>query len=350
MDEDESNFAIIQKEHQENIRAKLTKFTSNEISFFNAPFPKFFDFNDEMNQKRSHFLDQFNNYSPCFEPKLFSDRIRYKFSKEFSSQDKSCLINFLQTQIDHIKWRNKVIYDRISKPETYPLFSNYYPIYLDSTSKYSEECMLAIQSLQSEFPNYYCIKSIIKYDFFHHYCHFQIDNLLYTFKKFSLVRREEILSIVKESLVKDLIFDLNPASIPTIINQTDDLIDELKRLSSLLDIEFDIYAQDGQHFSYSCEKLYYKTANQTISFDYTKSVMPNIEYPSFLDRLNDDFIKNTPIDESISFSFDNLVKPSENGIDTIIKKFSNPMIKELTRDKVTSFIRLQFFERLKNVH
>ncbi|KAK8889420.1 hypothetical protein M9Y10_034166 [Tritrichomonas musculus] len=342
MDEDESNFAIIQKEHQENIRAKLTKFTSNEISFFNAPFPKFFDFNDEMNQNRSHFLDQFNNYSPCFEPKLFSDRIRYKFSKEFSSQDKSCLINFLQTQIDHIKWRNKVIYDRISKPETYPLFSNYYPIYLDSTSKYSEECMLAIQSLQSEFPNYYCIKSIIKYDFFHHYCHFQIDNLLYTFKKFSLVRREEILSIVKESLVKDLIFDLNPASIPTIINQTDDLIDELKRLSSLLDIEFDIYAQDGQHFSYSCEKLYYKTANQTISFDYTKSVMPNIEYPSFLDRLNDDFIKNTPIDESISFSFDNLVKPSENGIDTIIKKFSNPMIKELTRDKVTSFIRLQF--------
>lgn len=342
MYERERDYTKIQKQHQENIISKLIKFTSNEISFFNAPFPTFFDLEDTLNQQKSDFTRQFLEYSQCFNPKFFTDRIKQKFSKVYTTFDKSELIKFLQNQVELSKWRCNLIYNRLNKPEAYPLFSNYYPLYIESISKYQEECILAIQSLHSETIDYHFIESIIKYDYYHHFCSFQIDNLLYTFKKFPLIRRKEILSIVKETLVNDLIFDLNPSSIPTIITETDGLINELKRLSSFLEIEFDIDDQDGQHFSYSCEKLFFTILNQKISFESTDDSIPTVENPTYLDLLNANFIKKSKIDEQIEFSFDNLIKPSEDGMEQILRKFNNALIKELTKDKVTAFIKLQF--------
>lgn len=343
----DTDFKELQEEHDAKIISKISKFTSNEISLFDLRIPKFEDLPEKMKDQKDSLVNQYLQHLPYYEPHFFSDKIEQKFRKVISENSIPTLLSFFEKQFKFSKWKKSVVFNRLNKSNVYPKLSKLYPEFDRYITNLIESCNLAKESILSNYSESKYVKLALKYEFYFNFCEFQLDILLYKFKHFPLLRREEILSIAKDKIIENV---LSEPKLPLVVSQSDELLEELKRLSSILNIEFDIEAQDGQHFSYSCEKIYSEMEIQTIPFESQDNDYQIIKNPEFQDRLNYNYVKNSHIDQKVQFSFDHLVKPNPKGKEEIIKKFNNAAIKELTRDKVYAFLNLQFSRNKKLIH
>ncbi|OHT03002.1 hypothetical protein TRFO_29705 [Tritrichomonas foetus] len=347
-----NDFRTKQNSHHQNLISMLLKYSASEISAFDLELPKFENFNLLMQEELQSVIKQYKEIKPCCDPQFYTNKLENDFMKKSSVKSVPNMVKFYQQLINDAKWKSKTVFNRLNKPITLPEFSNYFPLFSKSISEHLGNCELAKQSLQSQNMTTEFVETVIKYEFYKHFCNFQIDNFFYLFKRFPLLRRKEIFKKATERLIHDLMLDFNPASVPTVIDTQDGLFNELRRLANVLNIEFDIDSHDGQHFSYSCEKNYYECLSRVIVFELfdEKNRTPMVENPDFIDRLNYIFLENIEIEKGILFSFENLIKPDDENMNTIIKKFSYGMIKELTSDKVTALLRLQFTRNKRLIH
>ena len=339
-------FLTFQNKYYKEVLEKILKFTANEISSFDFKIPNFENLDEKIKSNSRKFIEQFAQFNPLFKPVFFSDKLENSYKKTYSRNNLNNLEEFFQNQIDLNRWRINKIHDRLNDPYTFTNFSKYYATILKSISEHLQKCELGKQSVKLEFPNHEYIELALRYEFYQFLSNFQINNLFYIFKHFAILRRKEIFNIVIQRLTDDLLFEQEQSSFQTVFETPEEIINDLKRLSSTLNIKFEINSHDGQHFSYFCEKIYYENLNKKIDFDldlYSKEPIPSNKNPDFNDRINQIFLENSQVDLSVKFSFDNLIEAdNERGIEISMKKYNIELIKILQKDKIASLLRLQF--------
>ena len=342
MDEEVSNWSKTQAAYERSVEDKISQFSANECTSFDNKFPEFFDLYKRVKTDEDNFLKQFTEFVPTFDPKFHSDKILQDFNREFKANDKNDIINFLKKQIDTVKWKNQIVFDRYNSENVYPKYTDQFERYFKSASKFLEECECAIINLQTEQADPKSVELAIRYDLLEYYRNFSIKNLYYLFKQFPLLRRHEILEIAVNRYIDDTERELNNEYIPSVIEDPTIFSQNLERLAKNLHIEFDINEHDGQHFNYLCEKLYEKSLLMNLKCNNVDEELKPVDDPTMLDRLNYNFIIKAQIDAGLKLSLKTILEPDVKGNNINIQKFETHVLKKLTKDKVTSYLRLQF--------
>lgn len=342
MEDPEIDWNEIQKEYDNEIASKISKFTGNEFSSYKSDFPDHIDLKESIQKQFNSFIEQFKSFVPAFEPHFYSDKIQNDFNREVSSKLFSNIVGFYQKLIERTKWRNKKVINRLNSEYCYPKYTSEFDMYLKSSTSLLQTCNEAIFSLQTPETDARYIELALRYDLLKYNENFAINNLYQTFKHFPLIRRREILTIASNRFIEDTEYEMNGHLLPKLIKDKNSLIPELKRLSDHMKIKFDIDSHDGQLFCYLCEKLYIQCSSMPFTIENTTDDIPLVSDPILLDRLNYDFINEITVDPGIKSSFDILVSPSDKKLTKLMEKFDNKALKILSTDKVTAFLRLQF--------
>ncbi|OHS92861.1 hypothetical protein TRFO_12224 [Tritrichomonas foetus] len=332
----------IQNDFESNIISQICKFSGNEFSACNVELPNFFNLKETIEAQKNAFINQFTEYVPVYNPHFFSDKIRSDFEKTYTIDNYSNFDDFFRNLIKSVQWKNEKVFNRMNSENTYPKYTKEMERFLKSTSKFMKTCELGICNLNTPDADPKFVEIAIRYDMLNYHRNFALQNIYDLFKQFPLVRRHEILKIAANRFIEDTEAEMNAKSLPSVIKDTEVLREELKRLAGIMNIEFDLESHDGQHFSYLCEKLYGKCVTMTVDCEKIYSDIKLVEDPTLLDRLNYNFMNSIKIDVAVKICFDSLINPDPKNLNSSLAKFSNQTVKDLTSDKVTTLVRLQF--------
>lgn len=337
-----TDWDIIESNYCQEIISKICQFTGNEFSAYRSKIPLFANLKGQIENGWESFISHFSKYSPCFNPHFYSDKIKEDFNSNISADRFDNIIPFFENLIKLIRWKNATILERTKSEYIYPNHKYEFDNYIKSSTAFLEICQCAVENLQSSNPDPKYIDLAIRYELLKYKQNFALSNLFHVFQQFPLIRRREILETATNRLISDIEYENQSSSVLVLINDKNLLITELKRLSDIMNVNFDIDLHDGQHFSYSCEKLFVKCQSMEFKVDNTSETVPPINNPSILDRLNYIFLNETAIDGGLKTSFNSLIALDEKAITLSLRKFNNQKVKELSIDKLTALLRLQF--------
>jgi hypothetical protein len=353
MDDMETPFATVVDPYAARLAEHVNSFGLSEFAVCDQS-PDLGPSESELEQRRKKVLQEFSQHSPVKTPSFYSDCLARKFTKEISPEWNQIpnLINLFKSQIGKTKSLESIVYSRISKPEVFAVHSTAYRQFSHSISIFRQRCEAAVSIFESESrssnPPLDLLLIAIRRHMRGRLRVYRFQNLFRLFRLFPLVRRKEIITIAARRLVDDL-FSF-PRKLPPYIGSRDFLVSELRRLSGILQIEFDLENHDGQHFTYLCQKMYDKLLKSPpLDVRGDGSPLLNVN-PSFQDRLELGFIEVAPINSEFEDCFTNLMRPDEKYANVLLRKvkLSSSAMRELTRDRALALFQLRFIrnERL----
>ncbi|OHT16218.1 hypothetical protein TRFO_13384 [Tritrichomonas foetus] len=327
------------------------------------------EFNHQINLNGDHileqetFLSQFTEFSPgldiqkiTFLAEEYKNRLfkNYDFCSSFSS---SCSSSFLSPDIQN--WYK--IINKFYKKQTEMADQMKFQItkkqklensnlefsmnnlsslskYFESYSSFRHFCVSSQIILENgicENPPFFIFLNYILLEILKNKKEFLINHFLTIFKSFSLIRRREILSIASNKLIENI--QNLPNSIPLFDNSKEFMKKELNRISSILNIKYDLNKHDGQHFIYNCEKVYNEYQRLNFSFQKLK-----IEYneTNTIDCINRAFMMNhSIIHDFVDEAFENILSPSSKYMVDIFNSMHN---KSVPSEQIQALVNLRF--------
>jgi hypothetical protein len=237
-------------EARTEISAKLSAFGAPEYSTFTGSIHPF-KTSQEMSDSRDAFIKQFIGFNPVYRPHFYYHDIERSIQKEvdLSPNLRSDLICSLSQQIKRLKASRDIVVERLSTPVNVMEMKPELLMYFSQIAKelyFMETKVLQLNSGETANLSAEQLLPIVKAEWQSHAERFPLKAFFSLLKLFPLVRRREISKRAFDKLISDLDGSSYPR--PSIPSTEEQLVNDLSRLASLLDLEFDIDAHDGHRF------------------------------------------------------------------------------------------------------
>ncbi|EAY07694.1 hypothetical protein TVAG_273780 [Trichomonas vaginalis G3] len=239
---------------KEDLEAAFSSFGAGEIIAYNGNTVELESPEYYLNLTKQ-FIEQYKTFSLIQPIAYYSDKITRKLekSKEIFKIYVEYIQNSLKSYLDEILFQNKVILDRINNEIQYQKYKNLIPSLIEERSILCHDLENSITDISLNQPNhnYKSVLYAIKYDLIKQQRKIQTDFLKSIIHLLPVTRRNEIVTRITTLLRTDL--SVNSACIPSPIKNAKDIEPEMARLSSLMNVNFDLSEYDGQKFIYECD-------------------------------------------------------------------------------------------------
>ena len=339
------------KKTRDELEAKLSSFGPSEFSCFTGNLQNVKQLEDYL-QWRETFLKQFEDYNPVYRPHYFYNDVENSIKKDYALpvNQKGELIDFFEHHIKQIKEKREIVTKRVSSPGNMREFKDKYVNFLKHTSLLLYDCESALSSLRaSDYVDlsYDQLMVSLKSEFGTGIREFPLRCFYSTLKLFPLVRRKEIFEFALGRLVNDVKDSLK--LMPQYPTTEQELVDELQRLSKLLNIEMDLEAHDGNLFFYSCDKLFTDVFRTPLSVpEYIDVVLDddNAEMKRIVDV---SLMKQIPRERLAVSMFEQFsVLLNEEMANTLAIVLSKRLTaQKLSRDRMAALLKLEFVRNRK---
>ncbi|KAK8870307.1 hypothetical protein M9Y10_008185 [Tritrichomonas musculus] len=321
---------------------------NNNISLNTANnFPSF-QSKEEFDKNRTNVFNEFTEYNPIFMPSFIKDK---KTKTQFFKYENLSFFmqNFYKNIVEQLKEKEKIVSRRISSCSSHSMYLVSFTNFIESNMQLIQKCQnFYFQLSYSSNLSQETFLSFIKLISLKNTLQFPLNYLYKLFKYYTVTKREEILTKAIDRFRSDLLF-CSSISIP---KTNENLEKELKRISLLCGIPFDLHSNDGQKFFYHCEKAFSDSFLLNIPIDFFD--ITKVEYSKENDPvslINNSIINVTLIDKGLIKSLKSLFTGT---FDEMTKFFNDELFKfnlqkEINRDHLLSFMKIRFVKNKKTL-
>lgn len=294
----------------------------------------------------NNFIEQYKNFSILQLTAYHSAKSASKLHK--TKEQFQIKIDFaaklLKNYLDELKFQKEVVLKRINAEDQY---KKYKEIFRELVQKQTFLCLdlensYTDLSIANSMHSYKSILNAIYYDFIQTQRMFQTDIFMSCIRLFPITRRNEIITRISTLLRTDL--SINSAAIPSPIKNEKDIEPEMRRLSDIMKIKFDLSEYDGQKFIYECDKKFlecFSTPDVIITrlpSEYTK-----LEHGAMY-QLNYELIHKTKTHPHVDHYLDLLLNGKSREVTEFFSTMlsSHPLMSDYPRPHAICVLSLRF--------
>lgn len=320
---------------QQSNNRQEEKQDSEKVMNFNVT-----ELSDAQKIKQDAFFSQFVNFSPSKKPNFLSKDYEIRLNKnvQFLSSLFQSMHRFYKDQYQNAeKIKNKILL-RLEDPDYsmnhLSIISNFFQSY-SAFQNFCNSAQIILSNQNYPNPPYQIFERFILLNILNTHRNLTLKNLLVKFKRFSMIRRKEILTIA----VDRFFFGIRreDKSIPILTLSKERTFNELSRLSRHLGINYDLEAYDGQQFLYACETILSEYRRLTFSFNIVSENQPRPL--NLIDRINSSLMTTFSKDDLVVEAFNNIITPNSNYTNKLI---DNLHISRFPKELIVSWTTLRF--------
>lgn len=319
---------------------KISLNTSNNIPAIHSK--------EEFGNNRNKILNDFIQYNPVFSPNFIkSKKIKSKLPK--LKVLSPFLSNLCKKEVEKLIEKERIISKRFYScnliQTNLDFFTHFIKSNMISIEKWNNLCFRISNSANPSFEDLVSFISLIISE---NRFEFPLNYLYKSFKHYDVTKRNKILAKVFERFRSDLLY----ASHLSIPKTSEDLENEMKRISLFCNIPFDLHSHDGQKFFYHCEKAFTDAFLIKIPTDFFDIAnVENLNENNIFTMINNSIANTTHIDksliESLKFLFTGDYEEMTKFFNHELFKFK--LQKELNNDHLLYFMKIRFVKNKKTL-